>query len=935
MHPAWHSQGASDDFSAGSADEGGITPIDPDWPDPAAAAVPVGVCASPDDPPAAAAHSADAATHLTIDAIYDTSVTSLRTSNPALYQDYISAVQTAVQFYENEIISPLTITIAFGWGEINGELLTGSEVSESESTGYNFTYPQLYAAVQATDITSSIQQQAAALLPATDPTGGASFYVSDANMAALNLDTLNGVTEGYVGLSSFYNYSWSQSDIANGTHDAVGALEHEISEDLGRTDNLPPNAYTLLSMFRYTAANGLATDAPGSQAGALDEPFVPGYSANAFSYFSYNGKTITLLYDTPAEVAAGDDIADWADTVTGDSYGFNEAGVVSRVSMTDLEELDVLGYDVVPGALPPAVASVAASPATGDIDTGTVLTLTVTMSDAVTVSGGTPGLTLNDGGTATYVPALSTPTSLVFADTVTAAQRTRGLAIAEFAANGATIEDSNGNAADFSGVLLGFANLMVNIVIPEVVSVTASPASGDLLTGDIVTLTATMSTPVTVTGGAPNVTMNDGGVATYNATQSGGDTLVFDYTVKAQQTATALAVTGYNTNNASITDSLSDTASLAGALTSFPGLEVNIDTSLAASVTAAYQAILRVAPPGAALDAAVSQIAAGGLSLSQLDTSLITGEQALFTTIAALVTIDAYYGATPSSGLLTTVAAATSGTSYASALELHNLGYSDTNVWTVMASGWGADPGSMFYAAYDKDATGTTAGYTAFINAVYAREFGAAPTAANLQNLLADVPGTQALLNGGETVASPIQVMAGLYGYLLEVGQTNGIGQYASATTAFLQAAANGTVGYGPELTQEFPSAAGAVDHSAASNVITVTGSDQLVDPGTGDYTIQFLAGSTGDTLVLHAGGTDQITGFDSGTDVLDLRSLLSETSPNLTGYLTVVDRGADALLNFDASGLGGGTTVAVLQGLASTVTGLDALVVNGTLRVV
>jgi hypothetical protein len=284
--------------------------------------------------------------------------------------------------------------------------------------------------------------------------------------------------------------------------------------------------------------------------------------------------------------------------------------------------------------------------------------------------------------------------------------------------------------------------------------------------------------------------------------------------------------------------------------------------------------------------------------------------------------------------LLTTVAVATAGTTYASALELHNLGYSDTNVWTVLASGWGADPSSAFYAAYDKDATGTTAGYTAFIDAVYAREFGAAPTTGNLQNLLADVPGTQALLNGGETVATPIQVMAGLYGYLLEVGQTYGIGQYASATTAFLQAAANGTVSYGPELTKEFPPTNAAVDDSVASNIITVTGSNQLVDPGNGDYTIQFLAGTSGDTLVLHPGGVDQISGFDPGTDVLDLRSLLSGTGADLAGYLTVVDQGANALLNFDASGTGGGTAVAVLHGLASTVTSLDTLVADGALRV-
>ena len=275
--------------------------------------------------------------------------------------------------------------------------------------------------------------------------------------------------------------------------------------------------------------------------------------------------------------------------------------------------------------------------------------------------------------------------------------------------------------------------------------------------------------------------------------------------------------------------------------------------------------------------------------------SLIGLEQALYTTEAALVTIDGFYQATPSSGLLTTVATARSGTGYVTAAELNALGYSDTNVWTILGSGWSADHGSDFFTRYGSLATGTTADYTTLINELYAREFGAAPSAANLQNLLADIPGTQALLNGGGNVATPIQVMGGIYGYLLEVGQVNGIGQFGAAASAFLQAAANGSVVYGPELTQEFPLAspgafvldpdpsAPGSDAAIASpdpNFITITGTNQLIDPGAGSFIIQFMAGSGADTLVPHANGVDQISGFDPATDVLDLRALLAGTGP-------------------------------------------------------
>lgn len=369
-----------------------------------------------------------------------------------------------------------------------------------------------------------------------------------------------------------------------------------------------------------------------------------------------------------------------------------------------------------------------------------------------------------------------------------------------------------------------------------------------------------------------------------------------------------------------------------------------------APVTAAYLAIYRTAITQNYADQVASRIDEGQTTLAQFESGLIESEQALYTTLPALVTIDAFYDATPSSANLTTVAAATGGTSYYTAAELHNLGYSDTNVWTVLAAGWGADPTSNFYSLYDGDATGTTTGYTAFINAVYAREFGAAPTAANLGNLVADLPNTQALLSGGGHVATPIQVMAGLYGYLLEVGQSMTGGQYGLSCLDFLEAAANGTAAYGPELTQEFPprgaamavAPAGVIASAAADpNVMTVSGSGQLIDPGLGTHAIQFLAPASGDTLVLHAGGVDRVANFDPTSDGLDLRALLTGTGFNLDGgaaalrnWVTVVDQAGDALVRFDPAGQGGGGAVAVLLGLGGSVTSLNALVATGAARI-
>ena len=55
------------------------------------------------------------------------------------------------------------------------------------------------------------------------------------------------------------------------------------------------------------------------------------------------------------------------------------------------------------GSTPPAIIAIADSPAIGDLSGGKVVTVTLAFSENVTVTGGAPTLTLNDGGTATML----------------------------------------------------------------------------------------------------------------------------------------------------------------------------------------------------------------------------------------------------------------------------------------------------------------------------------------------------------------------------------------------------------------------------------------------------------------------------------------------------------------------------------------------------
>ena len=73
---------------------------------------------------------------------------------------------------------------------------------------------------------------------------------------------------------------------------------------------------------------------------------------------------------------------------------------------------------------------------------------------------------------------------------------------------------------------------------------------------------------------------------------------------------------------------------------------------------------------------------------------------------------------------------------------------------------------------------------------------------------------------------------------------------------------------------------------------------------------------------------------------MLDVHALLAGTGlalsgdvASLSGFLNIADQGGNALVRFDPTGQGGGSTVAVLRGLGSSVTGLASLLAQGAVR--
>jgi len=248
-----------------------------------------------------------------------------------------------------------------------------------------------------------------------------------------------------------------------------------------------------------------------------------------------------------------------------------------------------------PPAIKPAVTQATASPGSGVANVGDKVTLTLAFNEAVTVTG-KPTLTLNDGDIATYVSGSGTSklvfsTTVAATDTTTAALAIKGVNVP----SGASIKDASGVSANLAGAATTFTGLAIDppttppvstppvttppAVHPAVTQATASPGTGTEQVGAKIALTLDFNEAVSVAG-KPTLTLNDGSTATY-VSGSGTDKLVFSTTVASTNTATsALAITGVNVpGGASIKDASGTSANLAGAATTFTGLQIKPATT--------------------------------------------------------------------------------------------------------------------------------------------------------------------------------------------------------------------------------------------------------------------------------------------------------------------------------------------------------------------
>ena len=200
----------------------------------------------------------------------------------------------------------------------------------------------------------------------------------------------------------------------------------------------------------------------------------------------------------------------------------------------------------IPDTVAPTVPSVAASGSgidgagNGDLNAGHVVTLTVSMSEVVTVAGGVPTLSLSNGGTASYTGG-SGSTALTFSYTVGAGDDITDLAVTAFNLNGATVSDVAGNSANVAGAVINPTGILqIDTIAP------GSPVISNVVLGGIggnhwvLTGTAEANSTVIVFDGNTQlaaVTASGAGVWNYTTTGSVTNSSVHTFTATASDSA--------------------------------------------------------------------------------------------------------------------------------------------------------------------------------------------------------------------------------------------------------------------------------------------------------------------------------------------------------------------------------------------------------------
>ncbi|MDQ4424937.1 Ig-like domain-containing protein [Thalassolituus sp.] len=314
--------------------------------------------------------------------------------------------------------------------------------------------------------------------------------------------------------------------------------------------DVPTNGtYGVGDVLSFTVNTNEAVNVSGSPAINM---MIGGTPVKA-TYSSGTG-TQALVFSTT--VAAGDLDTDGIEVLSLTLDGGTMADAAGNAM-----DLTLNGRGPTAGILVDGVAPVVSSVSVPPADTyivGDVLTFTVTASEALTISGGTPYLELVVGSAARQATLASTSgADMTFTYIIAAGDLdTDGITTGSLVANGASLQDSADNDLNLALGTVDTSGVLVDAVAPEVQSVSI-PAAASYIAADTLNFTVSLSEAVTVSGGMPVLSLMVGGVAREAAlvSGSGSSDLTFSYTVATGDLDTdGITVSSIDLKGASVVD---------------------------------------------------------------------------------------------------------------------------------------------------------------------------------------------------------------------------------------------------------------------------------------------------------------------------------------------------------------------------------------------
>ncbi len=214
---------------------------------------------------------------------------------------------------------------------------------------------------------------------------------------------------------------------------------------------------------------------------------------------------------------------------------FNNDGYTTLPAVGGANDLLQENHDIKIDTGAPYIASIDSSVTDGTFIIGDTIDIRVNFNEDVAVTGGPPTLSMDSGGTATFVNVTGSTANFTY--TILPGEISADLNVVLMNSNGAIVRDLSTNVATTAmpaNNLAVIKNIYIEGGVPTITDITTSEADGyySIFNPNFI-VEVVFSEPVFVSGGIPRLQLNVGAsrYAQYNGVGDGTNTLQFAYTI--------------------------------------------------------------------------------------------------------------------------------------------------------------------------------------------------------------------------------------------------------------------------------------------------------------------------------------------------------------------------------------------------------------------